>query len=65
MILDPHRDPDADRPGSSIAGCLFCAAIMIGLVLFYFAIKFVDHCCRHEAPDFSPTPAASSKGEGE
>ena len=62
MILDPHRDPDADRPGSTIAGCLFCAAIMLSLVLFYFAIKFVDRCCQREAPDFSP-PAASSEGE--
>lgn len=60
--MNEDRKPEEEMPGNAIAGCLFCAAIMFGLVLFYFVIKFVDHCCRQEAPDFSPTPAAASKG---
>ncbi|MBP7949027.1 MAG: hypothetical protein KA004_05180 [Verrucomicrobiales bacterium] len=54
-----QRHPEDDIPGSAFAGCLFCAGIMLSLVLWYFVIKFVDHCCRQEAPDF---PAPSGEG---
>lgn len=57
----PRPDSEDDMPGSAFAGCLFCAGIMVSLILWYLVLVFVDRCCRQEAPDFSPSSSSSAE----